>query len=423
MCRMVTTLDRGVVVVVYGGWVQFWVSLHLLHRLVPGRSSAAANATGTRDGSDADGRKDPESEGIQAGPDGGANPLIRSTVERGHGVATTANPTRLPVQSRGRRTKNEKPGRGCLDAETLSGRDFRAFFLPGNLSTGYQNGLNRPKREQTETMAKRRASSGGEIVVDFGKANPKQLEFFEATEPRICYGGAKGGGKTWAVRVKALLGCMVGYPGIRILMLACFWWAVDEDGRCWCYRELEEKNLIVSDAAAKILSCTLPSEKIAVTYAPPDMWARQKVTEKTMAEVFTVSGVPLLRSDNNRVQGHMLMLEMMAPIPLRDPFVKALWKDGKAPATLPGLMFFDTLHKAISDIKSIQADEKNPNDCAKQPHEITHTVDGVRYFCISRVQAAEAQRPAEDEDDDETLSYESYVCGGDAPAAYIGIGA
>ena len=482
-------------------------------------------------------------------------------------------------------------------------------------------------------MAKRRATSGNvEVLFDPGKANPKQLEFFEATEPRICYGGAKGGGKTWAVRVKALLGAMVGYPGIRILimrahypeleenhirpicamvppnmasynstthimqfengsyikfghwtgeeseneyngkeydwifideatqfteraynflggclrgtskiprrmyltcnpggvghfwvkrlfidrnyvtdaenpeenenpadyrfifataedniamvenspgylhsvakmpnarayrygdwdaiggnyfkdfsrkkhthspfhipdtwpryrsfdygldMLACMWWAVDEDGRCWCYREFEQKDLIVSDAANAIINNTSPHEKILITYAPPDMWARQKVAEKTMAEVFMLNGVTLQKADNNRVQGHMLMLEMMAPIPLTDPTVKALWPEGKAPKELPGLMFFDNLNKVISDIESIQADDKNPNDCAKQPHEITHTVDGCRYFAVSRVQAAMAKKAEEDSywDEETGEDYETALCGGEPTAAYIG---
>ena len=134
-----------------------------------------------------------------------------------------------------------------------------------------------------------------------------------------------------------------------------------------------------------------------------------------------VSGVPLMRADNNRVQGHMLMMEMLAPIPLHDPNVKNLWPEGKAPETLPGLMFFDHLHKVISDIESIQSDEKNPNDCAKAPHEITHTVDACRYFCISRVQAAMAEKAAEEMEEDEGVEdYETAMCGGEATAGYIG---
>ena len=205
-------------------------------------------------------------------------------------------------------------------------------------------------------------------------------------------------------------------------MFACFWWAVDEDGRCWCVRELEEKGLIVQEAAAKMLEHTLPNEKISLTYAPPDMWSRQKDSGRTMAELFMQNGVAIVKSDNNRVQGHMLIKDMLAPIPLTDPFVKGLFPEGEAPAKLPGLMFFDTIGQAFSDLKDIQADEKNPNDCAKTPHEITHTVDGIRYFCVSRVLAAEAiaDRLQQDDDEDDTLTdYESYMTGGEIPAGYL----
>lgn len=90
------------------------------------------------------------------------------------------------------------------------------------------------------------------------------------------------------------------------------------------------------------------------------------------------NGVAIVKSDNNRVQGHMLIKDMPAPILLKDPFVKGLFPEGKAPDKLPVLMFFDTVGQAFSDLKDIQADEKNPNDCAKTPHEITHAVDGTR---------------------------------------------
>ena len=205
-------------------------------------------------------------------------------------------------------------------------------------------------------------------------------------------------------------------------MFACFWWAVDEDGRCWCIRELEEKGLIVQEAAAKMLEHTLPNEKISMTYAPPDMWSRQKDSGRTMAELFMQNGVAIVKSDNNRVQGHMLIKDMLAPIPLTDPFVKGLFPEGEAPDKLPGLMFFDTIGQAFSDLKDIQADEKNPNDCAKTPHEITHTVDGIRYFCVSRVLAAEAiaDRLQQEDDEDDTLTdYESYMTGGEIPEGYV----
>ena len=48
--------------------------------------------------------------------------------------------------------------------------------------------------------------------------NPKQRLFFRARERHVAYGGARGGGKSWAVRVKAVLLCL-RWPGIRVLIL------------------------------------------------------------------------------------------------------------------------------------------------------------------------------------------------------------
>lgn len=205
-------------------------------------------------------------------------------------------------------------------------------------------------------------------------------------------------------------------------MFACVWWAVDEDGRCWGYRAYSKEGLIVQDAAAEAKNHTLPGEQIAITYAPPDMWSRQKDTGRTMAELFMLNGLPIVKSDNNRVQGHMMIKDMMAAIPLRDPNVRCLFPAGKAPDKLPGLMFFDdpTLENVISNLEDIQTDEKNPNDCATQPHEITHRVDAVRYFCVSRILVTEAAKAEpEDEDDNEVVDYDAAMCGGDINENYL----
>jgi len=201
-------------------------------------------------------------------------------------------------------------------------------------------------------------------------------------------------------------------------MFACFWWAVDEDGRLWVYRSYEHKDLIVSEAARMAREHTPGNEVIRATYGPPDMWNRQRETGKNMAEVFAESGMPIVRSDNNRVQGHMLMKEMLAEHKVSDPYVKQLFKKD----TLPGLMFFDSVStKVFSDLESIQADDDNPNDCAKNPHDLTHTIDGLRYGAVSRVMAAQEIKPMVFDDEDEPVSYESVMMGGVITRSYMGV--
>ncbi len=47
--------------------------------------------------------------------------------------------------------------------------------------------------------------------------NDRQKLFFQCRKKYIAFGGARGGGKSWAVRTKAKL-MALGYPGIRLLL-------------------------------------------------------------------------------------------------------------------------------------------------------------------------------------------------------------
>lgn len=69
-------------------------------------------------------------------------------------------------------------------------------------------------------MARSVKRAGGPLRVTYRipAPNPKQREFFLARQKYIAYGGARAGGKSWAVRVKALLGALSN-PGIRILIM------------------------------------------------------------------------------------------------------------------------------------------------------------------------------------------------------------
>ena len=51
-----------------------------------------------------------------------------------------------------------------------------------------------------------------------GKPNPKQQQFFDSRALYTAYGGARGGGKSWALRRK-LIGLCLRYPGIKCLLV------------------------------------------------------------------------------------------------------------------------------------------------------------------------------------------------------------
>ena len=147
-------------------------------------------------------------------------------------------------------------------------------------------------------------------------------------------------------------------------MLACLWVAVNPAGKCYVYREHFQKDLVVSQAARRMLDCTAPGERVVCTMAPPDLWSRVKESGKTMAALFAEAGLGLLRTGNNRQAGWMAVKELLRPDSSGEP----------------GLRIFGTCPRLISDLQSLRHDPRNPNDAAREPHGITHGPDALRYF-------------------------------------------
>ena len=58
----------------------------------------------------------------------------------------------------------------------------------------------------------------GKIKLSFPMPSQRQMEFLENRHKYIAFGGARGGGKSFAVRLKAALMCL-NYPGIHIMLV------------------------------------------------------------------------------------------------------------------------------------------------------------------------------------------------------------
>lgn len=56
------------------------------------------------------------------------------------------------------------------------------------------------------------------VSIDIPAPSPKQAQFLADTHRHVGYGGARGGGKSWAVRVKAILLCL-HWAGIKVLIV------------------------------------------------------------------------------------------------------------------------------------------------------------------------------------------------------------
>ena len=151
--------------------------------------------------------------------------------------------------------------------------------------------------------------------------------------------------------------------------LACLYIAVDTQDVAYVIGEVYESNLIISDAAEAIKAAE-PREERYITYAPPDLWSRTKDSGKMISETFYNCGVPLWKSDSSRIPGWMQVHERLRVIPD---------VDGGQTARLK---IFSSCRDLIRCISTIKADEKNCNDVATDPHELTHLPDALRYWCV-----------------------------------------
>lgn len=159
-------------------------------------------------------------------------------------------------------------------------------------------------------------------------------------------------------------------------MLAGYWIAVDGDGQAYVYREIYQSGLIASEAAQKIKELT-GGENIEQWLAPPDLWNRRNDTGRSVADIFMEQDIPLTQVDNDRINGWQDVHEWLKPYDTTDIITGE-------PKKAAGLRFFRNCRNVIRCLPMVQYDDHKPNDVAKEPHELTHAPDAIRYFCSGR---------------------------------------
>lgn len=161
--------------------------------------------------------------------------------------------------------------------------------------------------------------------------------------------------------------------------LACLFIAVDSLGNATVFKEVYCHDLIVSEAAALIREASASLE-IYRTLAPPDLWARQKDSGKSIATLFEQHGVALTSADNNRVGGWMALKEWMKVVTMPNGEVGAR------------LVISSACENLIRCLPSLLSDKKRVGDCATEPHEITHLPDALRYFAVMQTALPKERR-------------------------------
>ena len=159
-------------------------------------------------------------------------------------------------------------------------------------------------------------------------------------------------------------------------MLAGYLIAVDEEGNAFVVSEIYEGNdlgeghsgVLVSDAAVRIKTLCA-GRSISEYLAPPDLWNAKSDTGKSTADQFAEEGIYLSKTGNDRVSGWLAVKERLK--------VRA-GVDGNPTARLK---IFPKCVNLIRTLPLLQYDERRTNDCMKDPHELTHAPDAIRYFC------------------------------------------
>lgn len=171
-------------------------------------------------------------------------------------------------------------------------------------------------------------------------------------------------------------------------MFAHYKVAIDNENIAYVFHEIYESGLIISDAAARIKTAELVERddgEVESWYpprlrlAPPDMWNSSQESGKSKALLFDESGIELVKSNNDRAAGWLALKELM--------------KVRTAPdgSTYTRLKIFRTCKHLIRTLPQLLIDEKKPDDCAKEPHELTHAPDALRYFAIYWTKPPQAQ--------------------------------
>lgn len=156
----------------------------------------------------------------------------------------------------------------------------------------------------------------------------------------------------------------------------CLWFASDEDGRQYLYREASDHRMTPAQVVARINELSSEDPRFDdVLYADPSIFASKDGI--STAEKFIEAGMVVVGADNSRVQGWMRCHEY-------------LYSDGNK---VPMLQIFSNCVRCIETLPLMIHDPKNPMDCLKNS-QIDHHPDTIRYHLMTRPAIAISEKKA-----------------------------
>ncbi|MFI3162865.1 MAG: terminase family protein [Bacillota bacterium] len=158
-------------------------------------------------------------------------------------------------------------------------------------------------------------------------------------------------------------------------MLACYFIACDSFSNAFVFKEIYKSGLIISECASEIKKA-VENLDIEAFIAPPDMWNRNRDSGESLASIFRKHGIVLSKANAKRDVGWYQLKELLKV------------QQNEFGDKSPRLKIFSNCHNLIRCLGNILVDKSKTFDCANHPHELTHSVDALRYFASFQMKSA-----------------------------------
>ena len=142
------------------------------------------------------------------------------------------------------------------------------------------------------------------------------------------------------------------------------WYTVDpQSRRLYIYRAVLKDGLSDTQQAGLMRDMTAPDERITVTYASPDMWARKTHKNKvyTAVDEYKDEGIILTKADDDRLNGKRKIDRLLMDMP-----------DGK-----PGIQIFENYYDVFKCMATVVRADHNSEDVKKVDGDDAY--DMLRY--------------------------------------------
>lgn len=158
------------------------------------------------------------------------------------------------------------------------------------------------------------------------------------------------------------------------------YFATMADGRVLCRHEQTFTRVTPEDAAKQIKSfCASKGVELKYVIAQPGLFPSKDARGETVSETFTRNGVPMVKGDDDRINGFSRVRSWLQPIKQQDGHVA------------PSLLIHADCQYLLRTLPTLISSPTDPDDVDESPEEFP--TNGVRFFVMSRPMPTHAEPP------------------------------